>query len=63
MVMNKEVHDKLKDFIDAFETEYGDVEGFEISLDHPIVYGERQSFADIKEFIVKRIVREKIEIK
>ena len=63
MVMNKKVFDKLKDFIDAFETEYGDVEGFEISLDHPIVDGERQSFADIKEFIVKRIVREKIEIK
>jgi len=27
------------------------------------VDGERQEFADIKEFVVKRIVREKIEIK
>ena len=63
MVMKREIIDKLKDFIDAFETEYGDVEGFEISLEHPIVGGERQSFADIKEFIVKRIVREEIELK
>jgi hypothetical protein len=61
--MKREIIDKLKDFIDAFETEYGDVEGFEISLEHPIVGGERQSFADIKEFIVKRIVREEIELK
>ena len=63
MVMNKKVFDKLKEFIDAFETEYGDVEGFEINLEHPIVDGERQSFADIKEFIVKRIVKEQIKIK
>ena len=57
--MNKEVHDKLKEFIDEFETEYGDVEGFEINLEHPIVDGERQEFADIKEFIVKRILKDK----
>lgn len=61
--MNEKVFDKLKDFIDAFETEYGDVEGFEVSLEHPILEGERQGYADIKEFVVKRIVREKIEIK
>lgn len=61
--MTQELVSKLKDFIDAFETEYGDVEGFEISLDHPLVDGERQSHADIKEFVVKRIVREEIEIK
>jgi len=63
MVMNEKVLDKLKDFIDAYETEYGDVEGFEISLEHPIVDGERQGYADIKEFIVKRIVKEQIKIK
>ena len=61
--MKTEIVDKLKDFIDAFETEYGEVEGFEISLEHPIVEGERQGYADIKEFVVKRIVREEIEIK
>lgn len=61
--MNEKITDKLKDFIDTYEEEYGDVEGFEITLEHPIVDGERQSFADIKEFIVKRIVKEQIEIK
>jgi len=61
--MKEEIIDKLKDFIDAFETEYGDVEGFEISLEHPIVDGERQGFANIKEFIVKRIVRQEFELK
>jgi hypothetical protein len=60
--MKRETIDKLKDFIDAFETEYGDVEGFEIGLEHPIVDGERQGYTDIKEFIVKRIVREEIKI-
>jgi len=61
--MKPELVSKLQDFIDAFETEYGDVEGFEISLDHPIVDGERQGYAEIKEFVVKRIVREEIKIK
>jgi hypothetical protein len=61
--MKPELVNKLQDFIDVFETEYGDVEGFEISLDHPIVDGERQGYADIKEFVVKRIVREEIKIK
>lgn len=61
--MKQEVLDKLKDFIDAYETEYGDVEGFEVSLEHPIVDGERQEFADIKEFVIKRIIRQEIEIK
>jgi hypothetical protein len=60
--MKQEILDKLKIFIDAFETEYGDVEGFEIKLEHPIVENERQSFANIKEFLVKRIVIEKIKI-
>ncbi len=63
--MTQKLVSKLKDFIDAYETEYGDVEGFEISLEHPIIEGEgvRQGYATIKEFVIKRIVREKIEIK
>lgn len=60
--MKPELVRKLQEFVDAFETEYGEVEGFEISLDHPIVEGERQSYADIKEFVVKRIVREEIKM-
>jgi len=61
--MKKELVDKLQDFIDAFETEYGEVEGFEVSLEHPVVDGDRQGYADIKEFVIKRIVRQEIEIK
>lgn len=61
--MTQKLVSKLKDFIDAFETEYGDVDGFEISLEHPIVDGERQGYAEIKEFVVKRIIREEIKIK
>jgi hypothetical protein len=61
--MKRESLEKLREFIDLFEEEHGDVEGFEISLDHPIVDGERQSYAEIKEFVVKRIVREEIKIK
>lgn len=30
--MKPELVSKLKDFIDAFETEYGEVEGFEIEI-------------------------------
>lgn len=54
--------EKLTDFIDEFESEFGEVEGFEISVEHPIVDGERQGFANIKEFIIKRIVREEINL-
>jgi hypothetical protein len=54
--------EKLTDFIDEFESEFGEVEGFEISLEHPIVDGERQGFANIKELIIKRIVREEINL-
>ena len=60
--MKPELVSKLQEFVDAFETEYGEVEGFEISLDHPITDGERQAYAEIKEFVVKRIVREEIKI-
>lgn len=60
--MKPELVSKLQDFIDAFETEYGDVEGFEISLEHPIVDWVRQGYAEIKAFVIKRIVREEIKI-
>jgi hypothetical protein len=63
--MKPETAEKLREFIDLFEEEYGDVEGFEIKLDHPINEdeGKRQSYADIKEFVVLYLNREIIEIK
>lgn len=55
---------KLREFIDLFEEEHGDVEGFEIKLEHPLNEdeGRRQSFSNIKEFTVLYLKRENIEI-
>ena len=61
--MKPETAQIIREFIDALEEDYGTVEGFEVSLEHPIVNGERQSFADIKEFVVLYLKREIIEIK
>jgi hypothetical protein len=60
--MKPETAQKLREFIDALEEDYGNLEGFEVSLEHPILNGERQSFADIKEFVVLYLKREIIEI-
>lgn len=55
---------KLHELIDAIEEEYGDVEGFEVRLEHkPITDGERQAFASVKEFILVRLQRTKIDFK
>jgi hypothetical protein len=36
--------------------EYGDIEGFEVFLDHPITDGgAKQEYADIKQFVIKTI--------
>lgn len=60
--MKKSLIDKLHDFIDEFETEYGDIVGFEVTIDHPVVDGYHQEHANITEFIVKRIKKEEIKI-
>lgn len=62
--MKAETLEKLREFIDLFEEDYGDVEGFEIKLKHPLNEdeGRKQSFANIKEFTVLYLKREKIEI-
>lgn len=61
--MKPEILRKLQEFIDDYETEYGDIEGFEVKLEHPIVDGDRQEFANIAEFAVIHLKREVIEIK
>lgn len=60
--MSPKLKDILDNFIDALEQEYGDLEGIEIKLDHPITDGSRQSFADIKEFVVSYLHKEVIPI-
>lgn len=62
MSKEQEVKDKLKDLIDDMEELYGDLEGFEVRLEHPIVDGQRQDFANIKEFNILYLHREQIQI-
>ena len=57
-----EIKDKLRMLIDDMEEVWGELEGFEVRLEHPIVGGERQSFADIKEFNIIHLHRTQIEI-
>lgn len=62
MSKEQEVKDKIKDLIDDMEELYGDLEGFEVRLEHPIVDGQRQTFANIKEFNIIYLHRQQIEI-
>jgi uncharacterized protein YjaZ len=61
----KNVKEALTDLIDIIHSEYGDeIIGFEVNLERPIIVEERnrQGFFDIKEFILKYIVQDKIEL-
>jgi hypothetical protein len=60
--MTKELKSKLEEFIDQLETEYGDLEGFEVRLEHPVVEGFRETVAEIKEFIIYRIHKTEIDL-
>lgn len=60
--MKSETLDKFREFIDELEEEYGNLEGFEVRLHHPIVNGQRQEFANISEFVVKYLHSEKLDI-
>ncbi len=57
-----EIKDKLRELIDEMEDFWGELEGFEVRLEHPIVGGERQSFANIKEFSIIHLHRTQIEV-
>lgn len=60
--MEKNVKAALQEFVDLLESEYGNIEGFEVRVEHPIVDGERQRFADIKEFVLIYLTRQQLEI-
>lgn len=62
--MKAETLEKLREFIDVFEEEYGDIEGFEVKLEKPLIEeeGRRQGYSNIKEFTVLYLKRENIEI-
>lgn len=63
MSKEQEIKDKLKELVDEMEELWGELEGFEVRLDHPIVDGQRQEFANITEFNILYLHREQIEIK
>jgi hypothetical protein len=58
--MKPELKDKLQELIDSLEEEYGDLEGFEVRLEHPLVGGKRQDYADIKEFSLLYVHRDQL---
>jgi hypothetical protein len=57
-----EIRDKLRELIDEMEDFWGELEGFEVRLEHPIVDGERQGFANIKEFSIIHLHRTQIDV-
>ena len=60
--MNPKVKEALENFVDALETEYGELEGVQLRFEHPIVDGERQAFATVKEFILIHLTRTEIKL-
>jgi hypothetical protein len=64
--MSKEkIKDTINELVDLITEEYGDgIIGFEINLERPIIAEnrDRQGFHDVKEFILKYIVQDKIEL-
>ena len=62
MSKEQELKDNLRELIDQMEEHYGELEGFEVRLEHPIVDGERQVFANIKEFTIIHLHRTQIDI-
>jgi hypothetical protein len=62
MSKEEEIKEKLGDLIDIMEDLWGELEGFEVRLEHPIVDGERQAFANIKEFSITHLYKTQITI-
>jgi len=61
--MSPKLKQKLEDFLDTLETELGPLEGLEMKFDHPIVDEERQSYPDVKEFVIYYLRKEVIPVK
>jgi len=58
----EEILDKLRELIDVMEEHWGDLEGFEVRLEHPIVEGQRQTFANLKEVNIFHLTKTSIKI-
>lgn len=60
--MKPETKNKLEEFLDELEEEYGPLEGLEIKLEHPIIDGEKQTFSNIKELNIYYLHKQTIQI-
>lgn len=57
-----EILDKLRELIDVMEDHWGELEGFEVRLEHPIVKGQKQEFANIKQFNIIHLTKTPVKI-
>ena len=62
MVMNEKVQDKLNEFIDAYEDEYGEVEGFQIHLEHH-EDSDGSRFSTVKKLYVTQLKKVEVKLK
>ena len=59
--MSPQLKNKLEEFIDQLETEYGVLEGVHISLEHHIVDGQTEEIATIKQVVIDHLTKTVIE--
>lgn len=53
--METKVKEKLEEFLDILEEYYGELEGLEIKISHPISDGVKQGFAQIDSVVIYHI--------
>lgn len=58
--MGNKIQQKLEELVDELEQEYGNLEGFEVKLEHPVKDGKTEGFAFIKEFSLYYLTKENI---
>jgi hypothetical protein len=58
--MKKELKELIEVFVDEIEEEFGNLEGIEIKLEHPINEGKTDNIAKIKEFTLYYLHKENI---
>lgn len=60
--MNQKIRTAIEDLSDLLETEYGKLEGFEVSITHNINEGGIEEFPTITGLVLVRLTKTIIEI-
>lgn len=55
-----EIREALNELIDKMEDYYGELLGFEVRVEHSVVDGVRQGFADITEVVLYQLLKTKV---